>query len=60
MYLDPPYYHADQKRAYTKPFEEEDHKRLNKGIEKKPIFFFACPMTIARKYGNYIRGQILL
>jgi DNA adenine methylase len=29
MYLDPPYYHADQKRAYTKPFEETDHKRLS-------------------------------
>lgn len=27
-YLDPPYYHADQKRAYTKPFEISDHERL--------------------------------
>jgi DNA adenine methylase len=28
LYLDPPYYNADQKRAYTKPFEEADHVRL--------------------------------
>lgn len=28
MYLDPPYYLADQKRAYTKPFSENDHVRL--------------------------------
>ncbi len=27
-YLDPPYYFADQKRAYTKPFKTEDHIRL--------------------------------
>ena len=28
MYLDPPYFLADQKRAYTKPFELVDHLRL--------------------------------
>jgi DNA adenine methylase len=28
MYLDPPYFHADQKRAYTKSFSLEDHERL--------------------------------
>jgi DNA adenine methylase len=28
MYLDPPYYLADQKRAYTKSFVLEDHLRL--------------------------------
>lgn len=28
MYLDPPYYHADQKRAYTRHFVIEDHLRL--------------------------------
>ena len=28
MYIDPPYYHADQKRAYTKPFIKDDHHRL--------------------------------
>ena len=28
IYLDPPYYHADQKRAYTKPFTLKDHLRL--------------------------------
>ena len=27
-YLDPPYFLADQKRAYTKPFTLEDHLRL--------------------------------
>lgn len=29
-YLDPPYFLADQKRAYTKPFKLEDHIRLEK------------------------------
>jgi DNA adenine methylase len=29
MYLDPPYFHADQKRAYTKSFILEDHIRLS-------------------------------
>ncbi len=28
VYLDPPYYHADQKRAYTKSFTLEEHVRL--------------------------------
>lgn len=39
MYLDPPYYLADQKRAYTKPFEISDHRRLA-NILKKTDFFF--------------------
>ncbi len=39
MYLDPPYYHADQKRAYTKPFEENDHKRLCKSLKKTDFIF---------------------
>lgn len=39
MYLDPPYYHADQKRAYTKPFVERDHVRLAK-ILKRTRFLF--------------------
>ncbi|MBE0573903.1 DNA adenine methylase [Candidatus Dojkabacteria bacterium] len=30
MYLDPPYFLADQKRAYTKPFEMVDHLRLER------------------------------
>lgn len=30
MYLDPPYFLADQKRAYTKSFKIEDHLRLEK------------------------------
>ena len=28
LYLDPPYFHADQKRAYTRHFRESDHDRL--------------------------------
>lgn len=28
FYLDPPYFHADQKRAYTRHFTEPDHLRL--------------------------------
>jgi DNA adenine methylase len=30
MYLDPPYFLADQKRAYTKSFNLDDHLRLEK------------------------------
>lgn len=33
-YLDPPYFHADQKRAYTKSFELKDHQRLAKVLRK--------------------------
>lgn len=32
-YLDPPYYHADTKRAYTLPFTEKDHKRLSEDLK---------------------------
>lgn len=39
MYLDPPYYHADTKRAYTKPFKEEDHKRLCDALKKTKYYF---------------------
>ena len=39
MYLDPPYYHADQKRAYTKPFELKDHQRLAKALKKTEHYF---------------------
>ncbi len=39
MYLDPPYYHADQKRAYTKSFEEKDHRRLAKALSKTGFLF---------------------
>jgi DNA adenine methylase len=39
MYLDPPYYHADQKRAYTKSFNEKDHVRLAKALQKTPYLF---------------------
>jgi DNA adenine methylase len=33
MYLDPPYYHADQKRAYVKSFKLEDHNRLSEVLK---------------------------
>lgn len=39
LYLDPPYYHADQKRAYTKPFNENDHVRLANLLKKTPYLF---------------------
>ena len=39
MYLDPPYYLADQKRAYTKSFEEKDHIRLAKSLKKTDFLF---------------------
>lgn len=39
MYLDPPYYHADQKRAYTKPFTVHDHSRLAEALKKTNFLF---------------------
>jgi len=39
LYLDPPYYHADQKRAYTKPFEIEDHIRLARELKQTKFEF---------------------
>lgn len=39
LYLDPPYYKADQKRAYTKSFEISDHIRLAELLKKTPYFF---------------------
>lgn len=39
MYLDPPYLHADQKRAYTKPFSQNDHIRLAKILKKTKFLF---------------------
>jgi DNA adenine methylase len=39
MYLDPPYYKADQKRAYTKSFAETDHVRLAKLLKETPYYF---------------------
>lgn len=39
MYLDPPYYNADQKRAYTKSFESKDHVRLA-GVLRNTNHFF--------------------
>lgn len=38
-YLDPPYYHADQKRAYTKPFTSEEHLRLANDLQRYPHKF---------------------
>ena len=39
MYLDPPYYKADQERAYTKPFKEKDHIRLAKMLKETKYYF---------------------
>ena len=39
MYLDPPYYHTDQKRAYTKAFTVSDHERLSQILKQTPYFF---------------------
>lgn len=39
MYLDPPYYHADQKRAYTKSFEVSDHIRLVEALKHTSFEF---------------------
>jgi DNA adenine methylase len=39
LYLDPPYYHADQKRAYKKSFELKDHQRLAKALMQTEHYF---------------------
>ena len=39
VYLDPPYFHADQKRAYTKSFVLKDHLRLAQVLEKTSHYF---------------------
>lgn len=39
MYLDPPYFLADQKRAYTKSFKLDDHLRLEKMLRSLPHAF---------------------
>lgn len=39
MYLDPPYYKADQERAYTKPFKEADHIRLANMLRNTNYYF---------------------
>lgn len=39
MYLDPPYFAADQKRAYTKSFLLEDHLRLLEELKKTEFLF---------------------
>lgn len=39
MYLDPPYFHADQKRAYTKPFKNNDHLRLAQVLKQTSHLF---------------------
>lgn len=39
MYLDPPYFLADQKRAYTKSFTLEDHLRLEKMLRNADYAF---------------------
>lgn len=39
MYLDPPYYKADQERAYTKPFKESDHIRLANMLRNTNYYF---------------------
>lgn len=39
LYLDPPYYWADQKRAYTKSFQLADHQRLCNALKKTDFYF---------------------
>jgi len=39
IYMDPPYFAADQKRAYTHSFVERDHLRLAATIKKSPFHF---------------------
>jgi len=39
MFIDPPYYHSDQKRAYEYHFSIKDHYRLCKMLKETPYYF---------------------
>lgn len=39
LYLDPPYYKADTKRAYIHPFDEKEHQRLAKLLKETEHYF---------------------
>ena len=39
LYLDPPYYNADTKRAYIHPFDEAEHKRLASLLKETEHYF---------------------
>lgn len=39
LYLDPPYFLADQKRAYTKSFSKDDHLRLCELLKQTEHYF---------------------
>ena len=39
MYVDPPYYTSDQKRAYQKSFDISDHERLRKVLRNTKYLF---------------------
>lgn len=47
LFIDPPYFAADQKRAYVKSFEKKDHIRLLENLKKTPHKFILtyddCP-----------------
>src|SRR3989344_1349812 len=40
LYLDPPYFEADQKRAYQNHFTMKDHVRLSDALKKTKHYFF--------------------
>lgn len=54
MFIDPPYFAADQKRAYQKSFSTEDHIELAELLHKTPFMFCLtydnCPQ-IKELYG---------
>jgi len=39
LFIDPPYYHSDQKRAYEYSFSIKDHYELCELLKKTPYFF---------------------
>ncbi len=39
MYLDPPYFSSDQKRAYANPFSSQDHMRLERALRDTEFYF---------------------
>jgi DNA adenine methylase len=39
LFIDPPYYHSDQKRAYEHSFSIKDHYELCDLLKKTPHFF---------------------
>ena len=61
LFIDPPYFNADQDKFYNEIFTKEDHLRLVKVLKKIKINLNSyLPTIIAKRSKNYIHGQKIL